>query len=142
MKVSLAIALTLGLSGCVQPPSAVPLDQLNSPQPAGIAPTDEEALHALKFHLERSLKDPGSVKQFRVLTQPTWAIWRGTGTWINAMDGGWLVCYELNAKNSYGGYTGLKTQGVVFHRNGDRLVPIQEVNWSSIDPTCPLQPGA
>ena len=55
------------------------------------------------------------------------------------MDGGWLVCYELNAKNSYGGYVGLRTQGVVFHVNGGRLIPIKEVEWSSIDPACPVQ---
>lgn len=130
-------AFAAAITGCVQAPIAQPASALRPPTPMTSPPSDSEALAALQAHLGRTLKDPDSIKQFRVLTSPAWATWRGTGYWANSMDGGWLVCYELNAKNSYGGYTGLRTEGVVFHVNSGRLVPIQEVNWSAIDPVCP-----
>lgn len=131
-------ACLAGLTGCTQAPMVQPVSALRPPSPSTTAPSESDALVALQEHLAQTLKDPGSIKQFRVLTSPTWATWRGTGYWVNSMDGGWLVCYELNAKNSYGGYVGLRTQGVVFHANGGRLIPIKEVDWSSIDPACPV----
>ena len=115
------------------------MSDLRAPVPTTQAPSEAAALDALNAYLARTLKDPDSIKQFRVLTKPVWATWRGTGYWVNSLDGGWLVCYELNAKNSYGGYVGLRTHGVVFHVNGGRLIPIQEVNWASIEPVCPAQ---
>ena len=138
-KLAIAAAGLIALAGCVQSPSVLPVAALRPPTPNTAAPSEVDALAALQDHLARTLKDPDSIKQFRVLTSPTWATWRGTGYWVNAMDGGWLVCYELNAKNSYGGYVGLRTQGVVFHVNAGRLFPIKEVEWSSIEPACPVQ---
>jgi hypothetical protein len=137
--IALALPLALFIAACAQMPSVQPASTLRPPAPTSPVPTDAQALEALQAYLGRTLKDPDSVKQFRVLTSPTWTTWRGTGYWVNSMDGGWLVCYELNAKNSYGGYTGLRTEGVVFHVNAGRLVPIQEVNWSAIDPACPVR---
>ena len=137
--ITIAIACLIILTACGQAPSLQPTAALRAPVPTTPAPSEAEALDALKAHLDRTLKDPDSIKQFRVLTSPTWVTWRGTGYWVNSMDGGWLVCYELNAKNSYGGYIGLRTQGVVFHVNGERLISIQEVNWATIEPTCPVQ---
>lgn len=138
-RISMVAAFALALTACAQAPSVQPTSALRPPAPTAPAPTESEALTALQQHLQRTLKDPDSIKQFRVLTNPAWATWRGTGYWVNSMDGGWLVCYELNAKNSFGGYTGLRTEGVVFHMNSGRLVPIQEVNWGAIDPACPVR---
>lgn len=138
-RISIVAAFALGLTACASAPVIQPISALRAPSPTTPAPSDAEAVAALQAHLARTLKDPDSIKQFRVLTSPAWATWRGTGYWANSMDGGWLVCYEVNAKNSYGGYTGLRTEGVVFHVNSGRLVPIQEVNWSAIEPSCPAR---
>ncbi|MDP4076268.1 hypothetical protein [Acidovorax sp. A1169] len=138
-KLVIVAACVFAVSGCVQAPSIQPVAAMRSPLPTTPAPSDAEALAALQAQLERTLKDPDSIKQFRLLTSPTWATWRGTGNWVHAIDGGWLVCYELNAKNSYGVYVGMRTQGVVFHVNAGRLIPIKEVEWGSIEPTCPVQ---
>lgn len=139
-KIVIAVACLGALTACVPTPSIQPTTALRAPVPSTPPPSEAAALDALMVHLGRTLKDSDSIKQFRVLTSPVWATWRGTGYWVNSLDGGWLVCYELNAKNSYGGYVGLRTHGVVFHVNGGRLVPIQEVNWASIEPACPV-PG-
>jgi hypothetical protein len=136
-KIAIVTAVALPLAACVQAPSVQPVSALRAPVPTTPAPSEAEALAALQEYFQRTFKDPDSIKQFRVLTSPAWAIWRGTGYWTNSMDGGWLVCYELNAKNSYGGYAGLSTEGVVFHVNSGRLVPIKEVNWGTIEPACP-----
>jgi hypothetical protein len=34
---------------------------------------------------------------------------------------GWCVCLELNAKNSYGGYTGIKRTLIIFPEAGGKL---------------------
>lgn len=65
---------------------------------------------AARDFLAQSLKDPDSLKQFQMrnVTQRDWQNTRWDG-WRS----GWLVCFEYNAKNSYGGYVGLKRSGIV-----------------------------
>lgn len=130
-----SISVALLTVGCAQPPQSS--GPVIPPAPCGVAPTEAEATAALHTHLERTLKDPDSVKQFRVLTPPTWAVWTGTGQWARSLDGGWMICYELNAKNSYGGYIGLQKRGIAFESHQGRLIPITDVNMSTLEPACP-----
>lgn len=130
-----SISAALLSVGCAQPPQSS--GTVIPPAPRGVVPTEAEATAALLAHLERTLRDPDSVKQFRVLTPPAWAVWTGTGQWARSLDGGWMICYELNAKNSYGGYAGLQKRAIAFESNQGRLIPITDVNMSTVDPACP-----
>lgn len=106
----LAAAATLAACGQVQ---TRPSDL--SP---GVKPTEALAEQAVRRHLSGVLKDPDSLKQFRITSlssrewqETRWAPWHA----------GWLICYEYNAKNSYGGYVGLKRAGLVI-----RVAPVDD----------------
>ena len=73
------------------------------------------------------LKDPASAK---------YRNWKGPRkVWVKdylddplpTIYGGWAVCFELNAKNSYGGYNGFETWVAIL--NGDRVVSLREVSY-------------
>ena len=92
---------------------------------AGPMPTKEQAEQAIKNGLQMVLKDPDSLKQFRLRSGPKLISW-----YRGLVNGGghekaWLYCYEYNAKNSFGAYTGLKIDGAAMRVYGDRaqLVP-------------------
>ncbi len=89
----IAVFCVLSLAGCQSYPEAPPAPKVN-PQ-AALA----NAKRAIAF----TLKDPESVRWRRAKVSPT-------GN----------VCIEVNAKNSFGGYTGF--QIVTYHaRTGDVL---------------------
>ena len=51
----------------------------------------------------------------------------------------WLVCFEYNAKNSYGAYVGLKTDGYAMRMNANGEAEIvTDVNWALADNRCEL----
>ena len=95
---------------------------------AGKQPSDKEAVEAVMGYIRTSFKDPGTVKQLRIFRS-----FSGVAPTVNpgsffaptVNKKGWVVCFESNAKNSYGGYTGLETnyivmsQGSVFSVNPD-----------------------
>lgn len=65
------------LSGCLRslPPPTLDLYELD--REAGIAPTQEEALLGVRTYLTERLKDPDSIKQFRItapIEQFRWVI--------------------------------------------------------------------
>lgn len=66
----------------------------------GPYPSDYESI--VKRHLSNSLKDPDSA-QYRFLNTPK-SGWNGLG----GVKYGWIVCAQVNAKNSYGGYVGFR----------------------------------
>lgn len=120
-----ALLFTLALSGCSSAPKAPPINI-----DAGVKPTSAEAETAVRQYLARSLKDPESLKQFamRQIIGTGWS--RG---WANGggTERGWLVCFEYNAKNSYGGYTGLKVDGIVL-----RDLQVLPVVWQGTSNGC------
>jgi hypothetical protein len=90
----------------------------------GPAPDAQVAEDAVRAHLARSLKDPESLKQFAMLGAPVCTKWyRGTfGT--GGMEAAWSVGFEFNAKNSYGGYAGLKSDRLIMRGSGSAFSPI------------------
>jgi hypothetical protein len=103
---------------------------------AGPQPSQEEIEAWIHDYLAHSLKDPDSLKQYRFISLQKTRWLRGA---INGggADEGWLACYEYNAKNSYGGYNGVQTHGMVFrHYPGERLTPIPGAMTQIMTPTC------
>lgn len=62
-----------------------------------------------KAYFERTLKDPYSA-HIELIRGPRWTM-VGEKTWLRGDNRvwAWAVCYHVNAKNSYGGYTGMHT---------------------------------
>ena len=92
----------------------------NSPD-YGTYPNNYEQL--VKDYLDRNLKDPDSLTRLKIDSPVAGRYWAGLlygGNYIY----GYRSCVSYNAKNSYGGYTGVKTY-VYWLKNGrvDRTFP-------------------
>jgi len=93
LKIFLTVLFVFWLSGCAAP-SATELAN------ADYGPYPQEYEQIIKRHLDLVLKDPESAK-INIVKRPS-SGWSGLG----GRKYGWIVCAEVNAKNSYGGYTG------------------------------------
>jgi hypothetical protein len=83
----------------------------------GSQPEYEKAKEQAKEAILRNLKDPGSA-QFRDSTPLFKTLYNfGMGA-VGNYEPLWALCIEVNAKNSYGGYTGFQNWLVKF-RNGE-----------------------
>lgn len=124
--ISIVLALTAMIGGCATPGGG--LMNTNVQADAGQAPTATE--QKIRTFLRATLKDPNSMTDFSV-SDPVLA---SCAVGIYGAFHGWRVATSYNAKNSYGGYVGLKTYYYWFH--GERLKGIGE------NPTfCPEAPG-
>jgi hypothetical protein len=98
------------ITGCATslPPSATMEDP-------GPEPSRALAEQLIRGHLERALKDPDSLKQLTITRAPYRKQYRALigEPWRDA----WVVCYEYNAKNSYGGYVGVKPAALTILNN-------------------------
>ena len=79
----------------------------------------------IKNYLDRTLKDRDSLRDFKVLTGPkkgavNYGAFEKGPTGKNFSNQMWYVCAEYNAKNSYGGYVGIKTYAYFFFN--DKIV--------------------
>jgi hypothetical protein len=83
--------------------------------------------------LRNSLKDPDSVKQLSILGDPAPLRWRNG----NSYESAWLVCFQYNAKNSYGGYVGLSKGTIVIRASNGPAREITYVNWQTTNTRCP-----
>lgn len=84
--------------------------------------------------LRRTLRDPDSVKDFRIVSGPE--LVNGTTAGWN-YEQAWLMCVELNAKNAYGGYTGITTYSFPMRFGSDStLYIVSTINWISTDRRC------
>lgn len=90
------------LSGCASGPSDTAIKQANF----GTLPTDYQS--SVKDELSDRLKDPDSAK-FTFLT-PSKAWCQSGFTYAY----GWLIPLTVNAKNSFGGYTGKKPMAYMY----------------------------
>ena len=88
------------LSGCVSNPTASDLNSADY----GPEPSKELYEGKIKNHQETNLKDPGSARYKFAAPHKGWCKFNGK------VNYGWIVDYTVNAKNSYGGYTGAKPQ--------------------------------
>jgi hypothetical protein len=112
------IAAALLAAGCASTSVQRPSDLSPGPEPT---PAQVDA--TTRKYLATVLKDPESLRQFQITRvspkewqDNRWAPW----------NAGWLVCFEYNAKNSYGGYVGLKRGAIVV--NVSRIDDVAFVN--------------
>lgn len=119
--------LTVGIVGC----ASVPTGQII--EPAGPAPTKSQIEALVLPSLTRTLRDPESLRQFAIVGEPQ--LVNGTTAGRN-IEQGWLICFEYNAKNAYGGYAGLTREGYVVRLSGDEYTIISQINWIAKDQSC------
>jgi hypothetical protein len=80
--------------------------------PSSPAPSFDTGSAMIEESIRSSLKDPDSAK-FSWRTPFVWGSYKPT---IGRRSIGWVVCGTVNAKNSYGGYTGdYAVIGVIGH---------------------------
>lgn len=107
--------LLLCMVGCAGVPSQAQIDEAERTNAWGPPPAD----HVRKAEqvIRKSLKDPDSMKQYAcskpeksyLVERAEWG--PGTPVWR------WRVLVQYNAKNSFGGYVGLRTAFVYFDNN-------------------------
>jgi hypothetical protein len=99
------IICAFALSGCAsvaQPPA-----KCEGPQPA-----QQQIDDAVKTYLTgTNWKDPDSVR-VRDIRCACRGRWRGVGVLAHGRTDNWEVDLDINAKNSYGGYTGFETKSI------------------------------
>jgi len=112
-KTLLAAALVVFTAGCtsvkVKPDEVAKL--------CGDRPTEEQAQGAIKTYVNSALKDPYSAHL------GTYVVGNCEGRMIGLINGGgykygWVILADVNAKNSYGGYTGSQTHELLYN-NGN-----------------------
>ena len=118
--------VTLGLMAFTAGCATAPTQQQLSAADYGAYPTNYESI--VKNFYAGALKDPDSA-QYRLITPPQ-------KYWVRAPLGGavrygYLVCATVNAKNSFGGYIGFQTQGLLIRESA--VVHLFEFD-------CPNQP--
>lgn len=87
------------MTGCASAPTA---EQISA---ADYGPVPERHEETVKSHMSMMLKDPGSATY--TFTNGPAKMWLGGGI-FGQLKYGWGVCALVNAKNSFGGYTGAK----------------------------------
>ena len=112
MKRALLPMMLVALCGCATTTSR-PTTDAEAQAIAGPMPDQIEAEKFIFENIKSRLKDPDSIKQFRISMGPIFVnkdVWMGLINGGNRRVIGWLYCAEYNAKNSYGAYG-----GVCFH---------------------------
>ena len=71
----------------------------------GPEPTTLQIQNAINSHLAKTLKDPYSA-MIKDISKPVQSHIRGAMIEGYPVTYGWLLTFSVNAKNSYGGYTG------------------------------------
>ena len=105
----LIVIFTLLLSGCMSAPTKQQTDSANY----GPVPNNHET--TIKNSLQYILKDPSSAVVQRI-TKPRKEWFLNPENLNTKFDYAWLSCALINAKNSFGGFTGAK-QYVFFIKN-------------------------
>ena len=100
-KILLILALAAGLAGCATRLSPAETDAKYGPVPS-------DYKEKIKAYMEPRLKEPGSGR-YNFDVPPFMAP-------SPHLEGGWTVTFFLNAKNSYGGYSGDKVAGCLFRQ--------------------------
>jgi hypothetical protein len=112
LSLALFSIAAIALSGCASGPPTAPNGGALSDSDYGEPPNNVDDLIAA--YLRDKLKDPYSAQIERVA---------GPGrtyqkaSLLGPSTYGWGICFRVNAKNSFGGYTGFRTHVIVF-RNG------------------------
>jgi hypothetical protein len=77
----------------------------------GPEPTNLEV--RVQRHLKEVLKDPYSVRDLEISPPVRASMWTGVVNYGEVQT--WSTCVRYNAKNSYGGYVGLRSYRYHFH---------------------------
>lgn len=104
------IILLLFMSGCVSTGEL-------TPENCGPEPTMAQAVWGVQYFVQHyGLKDPDSaqIRNIQIVRRYGQANIHGTIY-------GWLVTFELNAKNSFGAYTGYHKKEVIMLDGGTRV---------------------
>lgn len=130
-KILAVIFLGAALGGCATPRTGQTMVV------RGLEPTKEQAEKAALRFLSTALKDPDSLKQFGITYGPIPMSW-----YRGIVNGGgheeaWLICFQYNAKNSYGAYPGAKIEGLALRVVNDEAVYLPNVNWLVSNQQCP-----
>jgi len=113
----ITLALATMLTGCavLTPPTQAIMDAADY----GTTPSDDEVKKLINVYLENTLKDFESARIRNIKKEK--------GHHNHSIVGkgstytfGWYVSFEVNAKNSYGGYVGYKNYFILI-RNGETL---------------------
>jgi hypothetical protein len=114
MRISLSVLLValIVTGGCASGPAA--------PATCGPQPTEDQINKDVKAYIAgTNWKDPDSVVVRNIHMHQCRSIWNGL------MGGGhvvgWEIDFEVNAKNSYGGYTGFETRSIIRTADGRAL---------------------
>lgn len=115
----LVIALALvTAAGCAVPRGPTHEEVLSGDSQRGDPPANAEA--QILAYLRANLKDPDSLRDLSIGPAERWTWRRGGLLYPESFLHAWKVTAQFNAKNSYGGYTGLRPAEFYF-RDG-RLV--------------------
>lgn len=125
------IAFAAFLVGCVSapPPAGIDIDP-------GPRPTPEQASAAIDLHLRETLRDYPSLRDLQVVDGPKRITWTRPPNAIQPFGAGWLYCIRYNAKNAYGGFTGLQGDKVVLRVEAGEAGPVRTVNWAAASGGC------
>lgn len=91
----------------------------------GPRPTDQVVMAAIQSTINSmNLKDPNSAQIRNVQIVDRWSLYKGL---VNGggYNYGWLVAFELNAKNGFGGYVGFESERILVTKDGEVFGPLQ-----------------
>ena len=109
MKKTILIAFlgAIFLSGC----GAVSYEEIMEIR--GKKPSKERVVVWVKSFLRNNLKDPDSVRDLVIYDAlPPQPHASSPGKYVSILGKEWVYCFNVNAKNSYGGYTGSQLHGI------------------------------
>jgi hypothetical protein len=106
MRILIAAGLAGILAGCATQPL--------TPEACGPQPTQLQIDEAVKAYVANvNWKDPGSVQVRNVHMTRCARIPNGLLVPKEPIPNGWEILLDVNAKNSYGGYTGFEVRSII-----------------------------
>ena len=117
VKYLIAVVLALAQVACATQPSSVELAN----HKYGVPPTEEEVVYFMKNNV--GFYDPGSATIMCNPPNKGWAVASG----VSSATIGWVTKCAVNAKNRFGGYTGMQGMTVVTDRFKHQVVPVDYV---------------
>lgn len=127
----LCAIIALALCACAAPQKT---DRVTTER--GPPPTDAQAEEAIRATMAQKLKDPESVKEFRIKSGPIPVTWYGNLLAGGQYESAWLFCVEYNAKNNSGAYAGSTVEGIALRLDSHLQPYVVPVNWGMSDANC------
>lgn len=123
MRLILVMTLALCIStlaGCASPPTQQEIQGADY----GASVYQSDAENVVKAYFNANLKDPESARYTFGTVQRGWGV--GNAFQGRKVEGGYLLDMSVNAKNSFGGYTGAKPYR--FLLRNDKIIKVWEVS--------------